>query len=203
MENVIGAFQEFPKMARLSREVIITEKIDGTNAQIFITAGILDDYSDRNIIAVVDGFSIRAGSRNKWIIPGKQTDNAGFAAWVKYNAEELVKLGEGRHFGEWWGQGIQRGYNMKEKVFSLFNVERWVNDEVRPKCCRVVPELWRGNMDDIQNGVNLSMFHLREEGSKAAPGFMDPEGIIIYHTAANICFKKTIKDDDKHKSQIK
>ena len=30
-------FLEFPKMARLSREIIITEKIDGTNAQILIT----------------------------------------------------------------------------------------------------------------------------------------------------------------------
>jgi hypothetical protein len=30
-------FAEFPKMARLSRECIITEKIDGTNAQICIT----------------------------------------------------------------------------------------------------------------------------------------------------------------------
>jgi hypothetical protein len=31
------SFAEFPKMARLSRECIITEKIDGTNAQILIT----------------------------------------------------------------------------------------------------------------------------------------------------------------------
>ena len=29
-------FQNFPKMARLTRDVIVTEKIDGTNAQVFI-----------------------------------------------------------------------------------------------------------------------------------------------------------------------
>lgn len=29
-------FEGFPKMARLSREVVITEKIDGTNAQVLI-----------------------------------------------------------------------------------------------------------------------------------------------------------------------
>ena len=29
-------FMEFPKIASLSRECIITEKIDGTNGQIFI-----------------------------------------------------------------------------------------------------------------------------------------------------------------------
>jgi hypothetical protein len=32
----MAEFREFSKMARLSREIIITEKIDGTNAQIFI-----------------------------------------------------------------------------------------------------------------------------------------------------------------------
>ena len=30
-------FSQFPKMARLSREIVITEKIDGTNAQVLIT----------------------------------------------------------------------------------------------------------------------------------------------------------------------
>ena len=30
-------FQPFPKIPRLSREIVITEKIDGTNAQILIT----------------------------------------------------------------------------------------------------------------------------------------------------------------------
>ena len=29
-------FQDFPKMARLSRDIIVTEKIDGTNAQVYI-----------------------------------------------------------------------------------------------------------------------------------------------------------------------
>jgi hypothetical protein len=28
------AFEEFPKIARLKRKVVITEKVDGTNAQI-------------------------------------------------------------------------------------------------------------------------------------------------------------------------
>jgi hypothetical protein len=30
-------FTAFPKMARLQREVLISEKIDGTNAQVYIT----------------------------------------------------------------------------------------------------------------------------------------------------------------------
>ena len=76
-------FQEFPKMARLSREIIITEKIDGTNAQILIGE---------------DG-SFSVGSRTRWITP--DDDNHGFARWAYDNKDELMKLGIGRHFGEW------------------------------------------------------------------------------------------------------
>jgi hypothetical protein len=32
---------------------------------------------------------------------------------------------------------------------------------------------------------------------------MNPEGIVIYHTAANICFKKTIENDETPKSKVK
>lgn len=195
-------FTEFPKMARLSREVIITEKIDGTNASIFIyplsLEEIIDDQLPADVIDVVDGFTIRAGSRSKYITP--KQDNYGFAAWVKANSKELVKLGEGRHFGEWWGSGIQRGYGMKEKVFSLFNVERWTSDEIRPACCRVVPELWRGSMDDVNQAAVSSIELLRIHGSQAAPKFMNPEGIVIYHTAGNVGFKKTIDKDELPKT---
>ena len=99
----MNTFEAFPKIARLSREIVITEKIDGTNAQIYITE---------------DG-KIQAGSRNRIITP--EQDNFGFARWVEENHEDLLLLGEGRHFGEWWGQGIQRRYNLEEKRFSLFN----------------------------------------------------------------------------------
>lgn len=104
------AFVEFPKLARAARQCIITEKIDGTNAQVYI--------SD-------DGFTMKVGSRTRWITP--QDDNFGFAAWVEANREELMKLGPGRHYGEWWGSGIQRAYGLPkgERRFSLFNVSRW------------------------------------------------------------------------------
>ena len=171
-------FEPFPKMARLSRQCIITEKLDGSNAQIAI--------SD-------DGTEIKAGSRTRWITPGKSTDNFGFARWVQDNKEELLKLGPGRHFGEWWGQGIQRGYDMKERKFSLFNVSRWSDN--RPTCCDVVPTLWVGEFDTVEVDNTLHVLHV--DGSKASPGFMKPEGIIVYHIAAGVGFKKTF--DDNHK----
>lgn len=167
-------FVEFPKMARLSREIIVTEKIDGTNACVFVG----------------DDGAIKAGSRTRWITP--QDDNFGFAAWVEKNAEALRELGPGRHFGEWWGAGIQRGYGLTERRFSLFNVSRWA--DARPACCHVVPTLYRGPFDMC--AVIDELDGLRESGSHAAPGFMKPEGIVVFHTAANIGFKKTLEKDD-------
>jgi len=177
MEEFIG----FPKIARLSREIVITEKIDGTNGCIFIGE---------------DG-EFLVGSRSRWITP--ETDNHGFARWAYDHKDELLTLGPGRHFGEWWGSGIQRGYGLSkgEKRFSLFNVKRWT--ENRPQCCYVVPVLYQGDFD---TGIILdTMKTLAYGGSLAAPGFMKPEGVMIYHTAANIMFKKTFKNDEKGKGE--
>jgi len=88
-------FEKFKKIARYSREIVVTEKIDGTNGIIYIPP---------------DSSFIKAGSRNQWLAPGRQ-DNLGFAAWVFQNREDLMSLGPGYHYGEWWGKGIQRrGY---------------------------------------------------------------------------------------------
>ena len=171
-------FEKFPKMARISRKIIITEKLDGTNAQ----------------IAIGENGEFQVGSRNRWITP--EDDNYGFAAWAYDNRSELMELGPGRHFGEWWGQGIQRRYDMDRKVFSLFNVARW--EKERPACCDIVPVLYDGmfSIETIESCLSL----LGLEGSRAAPGFMNPEGIIIFHIAANIAFKKTLLKDEIPKS---
>ena len=184
-------FTPFPKMARLSREIIVTEKIDGTNAQIHIT----------------EGGQFFAGSRTRWITP--EDDNFGFAAWAYENHEELRELGPGSHFGEWWGKGIQRNYSLPERRFSLFNVIRWgegPNGEVecRPACCNVVPVLYRGPMEEygVLKGIKTALAELEKHGSRAAPGFMKPEGIVIFHIAAHKLFKKTLKDDELSKGEL-
>lgn len=170
----MNEFIEFPKISRFSREVVVTEKIDGTNGQIIIGE---------------DG-SFSVGSRTRIITP--ETDNHGFARWAYDHKDELMLLGHGRHFGEWWGLGIQRNYGMREKAFSLFNVKRWGDDSVRPKCCRVVPVLWRGEMDELN--VRKIMYDLFENGSSAYP-FMNPEGIVIRHLGGAM-FKKTFGPED-------
>lgn len=180
----MSEFVAFPKMPRLSREVVITEKLDGTNAQIYIHD---------------DGVTMEVGSRTRWITP--ENDNYGFARWVSENKDELLELGPGRHFGEWWGAGVQRRYGLTgdDKRFSLFNVGRW--SEGRPACCHVVPTLYRGPFDT--SNFEDVIDDLAANGSKAAPGFMDPEGVIIFHIAGNIGFKKTLKNDEVPKGQVK
>jgi hypothetical protein len=175
-------FREFPKIARLNREVIITEKIDGTNGCVIV--------SDDNSI-------VTAASRSQIITP--QNDNFGFAKWVQDHAEELKQLGPGYHYGEWWGAGIQRRYGLTEKRFSLFNVSRW--EESRPACCHVVPVLMRGTASQSFSVAIPAMHLLQAGGSMAAPGFMDPEGIVAFHTQGNVMFKATIKKDEEWKGK--
>lgn len=172
--NTAIEFEQFSKVPRYSRDCVISEKIDGTNAQIYITE---------------DG-ELFTGSRKRWVYPGD--DNFGFAAWAQQHHDELMELGPGRHFGEWWGKGIQRKYGLDEKRFSLFNTHRW--GEERPACCHVVPTLIRGKFDTAL--VEWAIQELEKLGSHAAPGFMKPEGIVIFHVAGNLLFKKTIKDDE-------
>jgi hypothetical protein len=171
-------FVGFPKLARLNREIIITEKADGTNAQV-----VVNDTGD----------DLLACSRNRFITP--EDDNHGFAKWVQENKTELLRLGPGRHYGEWWGSGIQRGYGLTkgEKRWSLFNVSRWGNKFMRPECCGVVPTLYQGvfNFDEI----NEVIADLVKNGSRLSPGFMRPEGIVVFHTAGGHLYKWTFDGD--------
>jgi hypothetical protein len=190
-------FEPFPKLARLSRGCVITEKLDGTNAQIIITP--LDDLESDTRNARVEHkgvtYEVAAGSRTRLIYPGKSTDNYGFAQWVFHNAAELAQLGEGRHFGEWYGQGIQRGYGLTEKRFALFDVHKWPDVRPRPACVSVVPILHTGEFSSY--AVGSAMRCLEEYGSLAVTGYRNPEGIVVYHEQAKVSFKKTF--DDGHK----
>lgn len=204
-------FQGWPKTPRLYRDVVITEKLDGTNAAVIVEPiASLDDAEDvDNAVAVVlrpspeapgslQAFKVGAQSRNRLITP--EADNYGFAAWVFENAPELVDfLGPGRHFGEWYGAGIQRGYGLADKRFALFNVKRFENAaEESNGLVECVPVLWRGVFCD--ESVEEALDLLRDGGSYAAPGFMRPEGIVVFHVAAGQVFKVLLENDALPKS---
>jgi RNA ligase len=195
-------FEEFPKIPRLKREVVITEKIDGTNAQIawfeLNSPELLDQaQNDPFNLAIFPGkndgdspLALYTGSRNRWIKPGN--DNFGFAAWVYEHAEELLSLGVGRHYGEWYGKGIQRDYGLWEKHFALFNTARWNPENPnKPVICQVVPVLARGdsvNDDEV-------MEKLFNSGSVLVPGYGRPEGIVVWHSASRQLYKRTFEQD--------
>lgn len=184
MTTEFKEFKEFPKIPRLNRTVIVTEKIDGTNACVVVSDA--PTFEERVVVAQ---------SRSRIITP--EADNFGFARWVKENETILRQLGPGYHYGEWWGLGIQRGYGLKEKRFSLFNTSKW--GETRPACCHVVPVLaiWNGFQ-----AVEMGLAKLRAEGSLAAPGFMKPEGVIAFHGHSGASFKVTLEKDEAHKNEI-
>lgn len=211
-------FQKYPKTPRLFRDVVITEKIDGTNSGVQIVgagdllpvdyayatphgaAGWIREKFPQFAHVEVQGvyYVLAAQSRNRMITPGD--DNHGFAGWAYDNAEMLVRtLGPGVHFGEWWGQGIQRRYGLDYKKFSLFNVARWghLETESPSKHLGVVPTLYEGLFNEGQIRGHLEM--LKGFGSSAAPGFMNPEGVIVFHKASGKTFKYTIENDEEPK----
>ncbi|MEU1254802.1 RNA ligase family protein [Streptomyces chartreusis] len=213
-------FTPWPKTKRLFRDIVVTEKLDGTNSAIHVTAVPHDEPGELTVwdghwtSPVVDGvrYVVSAQSRNRIITPGKTTDNYGFAGWVYDNAAELVEiLGEGTHFGEWWGRGIQRGYGLDGKRFSIFNTARWwaVDEEAGTSmdgratqsdlCGQIdaAPVLYEGVFSEA--AIASALRDLKTDGSYAAPGFMNPEGICIYHTQTRGVFKVTLDNNDAGK----
>lgn len=198
-------FTAWPKTARLSREtMVITEKIDGTNAAVGIKSALNGDIPEADISTIVYSgeqgipYIVYAQSRTRIITPDK--DNYGFAGWVYRNAGGLVDvLGEGLHFGEWWGAGIQRRYGLTEKRFSLFNTARHTPeslhlDVTKPSVDQldVVPVLYVGPFDIAKAKLILKGL---EGDSVAAPGFPNPEGICIYLPLVGKVYKMTFEND--------
>lgn len=211
-------FEAWPKIPRLSKTMVVTEKIDGTNAAIIIrplephTA----DVAEHETFVYVapenggtpitgDFYAVGAQSRNRLITP--QSDNAGFAQWVWSCADALVQgFGPGRHFGEWWGKGIQRGYDQDQKWFSPFNSSRWNTESIEQANLawlgvRAVPVLRISAVFDTLV-VDDAIDDLMVFGSQVALGYMNPEGVVVYHAASGQLFKRLIENDDRPKSVV-
>jgi len=167
-------FKKWPKIPRGGPlTVTITEKIDGTNACIIIQEGEIVGIQSRRI----------------FITPEK--DNYGFARWVGENKKELLSLGEGYHYGEWAGHGIQKNpLGLDKKYFFLFNTYRW-NDSCqgKPDCCKVVPVLYQGELNPGIIPTILNNMRKRESD-------VVQEGVVVYHHACRSYTKHTVKTPD-------
>lgn len=161
-------FRGWGKTPRLkTHNITITEKIDGTNA----------------CVIVRDGELVGMQSRNRLIKPGD--DNMGFAFWAHENREELAKLGDGYHYGEWAGPGIQKNPHMlEEKQFFLFNTFRPA--ETLPECVKQVPVLYTGIYSE--EAVADTM---RSLWNRAMREMYTPEGIVIYFHDTRSVMKDT------------
>jgi hypothetical protein len=192
MTNTI--FRHWPKIPRLENEIYhISEKIDGTNACVVIQP--YDPTKTKEYLYINPDYSygVAAQSRTCLIYPNK--DNYDFAKWVQNNAKQLITdLGPGYHFGEWWGLGINRGYGLNHKRFSLFNPTK------KSSVCHNVPLLISNN-EEInkwlqESPLTLQIKYWKEQfklnGSYAAPGYMHPEGLMIYAEKANTYWKVII-----------
>lgn len=179
-------FRAWPKTPRLFRDITISEKIDGTNACVIVT----------------EGGRVAAQSRKRLITP--ESDNYGFARWVHDNSDDLIELlGPGYHYGEWWGSKIQRGYGLTggEKRFSLFNVHRY-GETVHESdgLLRTVPVLYEGPFGE--DHIRTALWDLQDKGSAAEPGYMNPEGIITFHSASGQVYKTLIEHDELPKGAV-
>jgi len=205
-------FRSWGKTPRLFRDIVITEKIDGSNSAIIFEDVTLLDVdlvpSDELIVRGAYLYRVGAQSKNRLITPGKTTDNYGFASFVYANKEELFDLlGPGYHFGEWWGEGIQKRYGDHVKslrYFSLFNTakhketEAFFKDEAgRVVTVESVPVLYEGEFSE--QAIQDVLRDLNEYGSVAAPFHPNPEGIVVYHTQSKQVYKVTRDNNDKGK----
>ncbi len=163
MENI--EFIVYPKIEQMGKlHMTITQKLHGTNAQILVREGRSEAQ-----------WAINAGSRTRWLTP--EDDNHGFCKWVYENKDQLIeKLGEGRHYGEWAGKGINAGEGLPNKKFFLFNWRRYQQKEL-PENVDTVPVLYTGKFD--LEKINEVFQDLKTNGSRAFPGYMKPEGIVV------------------------
>lgn len=207
---MLVTFQKWPSIPRLSKErMIITEKIDGTNACVIIcpVSQLEEGSANPLVVTEIDGvmWAIWAQSRSRFITV--ESDNFGFAKWVYQNADGLVEvLGIGKHYGEWWGSGVQRGYDIGEKRFSLFNAPYWQDSisylfpTTPVKELRTVPLLYAGPVDWTKSE---SVRETLSKGSVAAPNFKGKaEGMVVFLREAQTSYKILLENDELHKWEV-
>lgn len=203
-------FKKWPRTPRLfNSEVTITEKLDGSNSAIHIER--FDTHEDAmkvveslpsdptKIVTARGGVALLMAQSRKRLLSA-DSDNHGFFDWVWKNSETLVSdLGDGTHFGEWYGHKINRGYGLDEKRFALFNVKKWQDKSFLTPQLETVP--WLSTEPYFtEELIGRWAVQLKWNGSHANTGYMYPEGLCIYHHAANTVFKYTL-DGDGHKSE--
>jgi len=194
-------FHSYPKIPRYSNETFtISEKIDGSNG----------------VIKIDEVGNIIAGSRTQWLVgldaKGRNLENHGFRQFVADNHDELLKLGVGTHYGEWYGSKINRNYGLDHNKFMLFNRNRYEAaihkqqtiesicpgelsnpDDLFPACVTIETILCDNiSFDELSYAVANSLDALNDYGSAHVQGFMKPEGLIVRSNLRGTLYKVII-----------
>lgn len=177
-------FKPFPKITRYTRPRLghITEKMDGTNACVIVEGGQVVGAQSRNRL-------LTSLSHNSFGEPFFQDhgENHGFAHWVKTNKDKLALLGDGYHYGEWCGPGINGNrHNLTEKVFYHFNPFRYRDTDFKEYEAGIsfVRVLFEGEITDevVKRTAEAHWDSIHDV-------FYKPEGVMIYYHD----FKTTLK----------
>lgn len=207
-ENTMGEFKGWGSTTRENKNKTITEKLDGTNACVVIWDGVVSAQSRKRIITPDD-------------------DNYGFAKWVHENAGVLMDtLGYGYHYGEWYGEGIQKNpLGIEGKRFALFHATKYTEangyELSKVDGLETVPLLHHGqcNIYTIPEIVqDLETYGTKVEGTKrekvftGIPGLDDleyvyekapkAEGIIIWNNETRTRTKLLLENDAFHKFEV-
>lgn len=204
--------KQWVNVPQLVSPVTVTEKIDGHTIILHIDRLKRMCGSQATLVRAGDVMQMgnskpefyRVWVQNRQRIVTPESDVAGVAAWARDNAVGLVTLlGEGVHAGEWWGYKICRGYGLPrgDRRFSLFNTARWGSKLLADvPGLSITPVLWEGvlgpsNMSDLLDVMDK----LRTGGSHAAPGYLHPEGVVVYHQGADTMMKYVFPDERKRR----
>lgn len=190
-EPVFKSFRKIPSLNGRPFRMRITQKIHGTNAQIYIFEG-----ENSKVELMV-------GSRARWLTP--EDDNHGVCKWAYQNKDLLIMdLRKGRHYGEWAGPGINKGEGLQRKKLFLFDKNHHFK-KIDMAAIDMVPVLFDGEIkfEDIAECINEHMNKLKQDGSQIeeANGYPFPEGVVIeiYDPRGinkSIFFKKTFSQEE-------
>lgn len=152
----------------------ITEKMDGTNGCVIVENGEVIGFQSRKKLITSD------------------SDNMGFAGWGEKHKEELATLGDGYHYGEWCGPGIQKNrHQLSSKEFYLFNVTLETSCTIVKKVPVLYQEVYT---DGIIEKVMLQLLKERD---------YNPEGVMSYFLQTGTYLKATYEfSDGKWKNSI-
>lgn len=158
--------QMFPKIPRLQKvNVVITEKLDGTNAVIWLSP---------------DKSEMKVGSRNRWVGDSKLEDNSGFYQFCQENKEYLMRLHPGFNYGEFMGPKIQGNrYELEKKELYLFDTRR-AGEFEDTNTIKVVPHLMTTPLDDLPE--HLSKYNNMKSTLNPKA---NAEGVMLYFTELN------------------